>query len=346
MKFNKDYLFTQKEINMMSLSKMTPRFIAIHNTANTAPAINEAKNQFNNNTKKGDNGVAVHFYVDEKETYQLLPLDIHGWHASDGGTGDGNMRSIAIEICRSKDYTTDNYAKAELRTVELVKYLMKQFNIPIKNVKRHYDFDFTYRKRCPHRMFEASPNTWEKFLEMVAGAEVKPSPEQKPKPNGLDPAYVGLDTETVARQVINGEWYTGQARIESLTKYGYNHQTIQNRVNEILYGQPKPKPTPQKKTVSQLADEVNLGKWGNGDDRRKRLEAAGYSYQAVQDEINRRLYGTKPQVAKKSAKEIAREIVYGVNGVNPWGNGADRIAKLKKAGYNPDLVQAEVNKIV
>lgn len=47
------------------------------------------------------------------------------------------------------------------------------------------------------------------------------------------------------------------------------------------------KATP-KKTVSQLADEVIAGKWGNGQDRVNRLRAAGYDVAAVQAEVNRR----------------------------------------------------------
>lgn len=41
-----------------------------------------------------------------------------------------------------------------------------------------------------------------------------------------------------------------------------------------------------KKTIDQVAREVIAGKWGNGDDRRKRLEAAGYDYKAVQARVN------------------------------------------------------------
>lgn len=44
-----------------------------------------------------------------------------------------------------------------------------------------------------------------------------------------------------------------------------------------------------KKTVSQLADEVIAGKWGNGSTRKSKLEAAGYDYSAVQAEVNRKL---------------------------------------------------------
>lgn len=40
------------------------------------------------------------------------------------------------------------------------------------------------------------------------------------------------------------------------------------------------------KTVAAIAKEVIAGAWGNGEERKKRLEAAGYDYRAVQDKVN------------------------------------------------------------
>ena len=40
------------------------------------------------------------------------------------------------------------------------------------------------------------------------------------------------------------------------------------------------------KSVDELAREVLQGKWGNGAERRQRLEAAGYDYNAVQNKVN------------------------------------------------------------
>ena len=44
-------------------------------------------------------------------------------------------------------------------------------------------------------------------------------------------------------------------------------------------------PTPAK-SVDEVAREVIRGEWGNGSDRRQRLEAAGYDYDAVQNRVN------------------------------------------------------------
>ncbi|MFR0954282.1 MULTISPECIES: hypothetical protein [Lachnospiraceae] len=41
-----------------------------------------------------------------------------------------------------------------------------------------------------------------------------------------------------------------------------------------------------KKSVETVAKEVIAGKWGKGGDRKKRLQAAGYDYGAVQRKVN------------------------------------------------------------
>lgn len=45
--------------------------------------------------------------------------------------------------------------------------------------------------------------------------------------------------------------------------------------------------------------------------------------------------------AKKTVDEIAKEVIDG-----KWGNGEERVAKLKKAGYDPDAVQKKVNELL
>ncbi|MBS6063782.1 MAG: hypothetical protein KH972_07925 [Peptostreptococcaceae bacterium] len=44
-----------------------------------------------------------------------------------------------------------------------------------------------------------------------------------------------------------------------------------------------------RKSVTEVAKEVIAGKWGNGNDRKNKLEAAGYNYNQVQAEVNRLL---------------------------------------------------------
>lgn len=90
------------------------------------------------------------------------------------------------------------------------------------------------------------------------------------------------DVMTVAKEVIAGKWGSGDERKKKLTAAGYNYDTIQKKVNELLK-------TSTKKSVAEVAKEVVSGKWGNGTDRKKKLEVAGYDYTAVQKEVNRLL---------------------------------------------------------
>ena len=77
--------------------------------------------------------------------------------------------------------------------------------------------------------------------------------------------------------------------------------------------------------------------WGNGTERKNKLTASGYDYNAIQTIVNSKAKKNK----LKSTDEIAREVIRGL-----WGNGQDRVNKLKAAGYNPKVIQDRVNELV
>lgn len=91
---------------------------------------------------------------------------------------------------------------------------------------------------------------------------------------------------------------------------------------------PASKPSSDKKPkidYHELAFQIWKGKWGNGADRRKRLEDAGYDYKTAQELMNRYI-------------TTARECIQG-----KWGNGWNRKTALESHGYRYDLVQRIVN---
>ena len=45
-------------------------------------------------------------------------------------------------------------------------------------------------------------------------------------------------------------------------------------------------PHPHRKSIDEIAKEVIAGKWGNNPERKRRLESAGYDYNAVQKRVN------------------------------------------------------------
>lgn len=158
------------------------------------------------------------------------------------------------------------------------------------------------------------------------------APEVVPTPT---PAPVKKSVDEIAQEVIRGEWGNGSDRRARIESAGYDYDAVQDRVNEILEGTPS---TP-KKSIDELAQEVIRGDWGNGSDRRKALESAGYDYDAVQNRVNELSEGSKPQL--KSIDEVAKEVIRG-----DWGNGAERTKKLKAAGYDAKAVQNRVNELL
>ena len=77
------------------------------------------------------------------------------------------------------------------------------------------------------------------------------------------------------------------------------------------------------------AYDVMAGKYGNGEERRQRLIAAGYDYYAVQHLVNG---------LAKGYDQVAREVIAG-----RYGNNEFRENALRAAGYDAGLVQDLVN---
>lgn len=95
-----------------------------------------------------------------------------------------------------------------------------------------------------------------------------------------------------------------------------------------------------RKSNDVIASEVIAGAWGNGDDRKNRLQAAGYDFAAIQAIVNQRT--SKPAPAPKPSNEtIAQQVINGA-----WGNGEDRKKRLASAGFDYNAIQAIVNQKV
>ncbi len=79
----------------------------------------------------------------------------------------------------------------------------------------------------------------------------------------------------------------------------------------------------------RAALDVMAGKYGNGEERRQRLMAAGYDYYAVQHLVNG---------LAKGYDQVARDVIAG-----RYGNNEYRVNALRAAGYDAALVQDLVN---
>ena len=104
------------------------------------------------------------------------------------------------------------------------------------------------------------------------------------------------------------------------------------KLAEKFYSGEKVNPTVLHKVqVGAFSDKANAEKL------LKELKAKGYDGFIVSGEPSK----AEPRPKKKSVNELAREVLNG-----EWGNGQERIDRLSKAGYNPQAVQDEVNRLV
>ncbi|MCY9547278.1 N-acetylmuramoyl-L-alanine amidase family protein [Lysinibacillus xylanilyticus] len=154
------YVFKQ---NLLPASKylikspytMAAQYITVHNTANDASAENEIRYMLTN-----DNQVSYHVAVDDKEAIQAIPFDRNAWHCGDG-QGNGNRKSIGIEICYSKSGGS-RYVAAEENAVQYIAKLLKQYGWGIERVRKHQDWNGKY---CPHRILDEC--RWGSFLKRI-----------------------------------------------------------------------------------------------------------------------------------------------------------------------------------
>ena len=166
-------LVPESKYNIKCPYTMTPTRIVVHNTANDAPAENEASYMMSNNEE-----VSFHYVVDDNKVIQCIPENRNAWHSGDGGKGKGNREGIAIEICYSYSKKQVNgkwvadeekwnaqyktkFAKAEANAVELIVDILKRYGWGIDKVTKHQDYSNKY---CPHRTLDLG---WDRFIKMV-----------------------------------------------------------------------------------------------------------------------------------------------------------------------------------
>ena len=91
-------------------------------------------------------------------------------------------------------------------------------------------------------------------------------------------------------------WVAKYSAIEPSIAWNAWQYTDRGRVNGISgnvdisrYNDTVVKPATPTKSNEEIADEVIAGKWGNGSDRKAKLNAAGYDYNAIQAIVNAKL---------------------------------------------------------
>ncbi len=282
-----EYLLTKHNPNRIDMpsASMEGKIIGvtIHNTSwittasGTTPAEQYTRATVNGNMKD----VRVHYYVDNTCAWQNLPLNLSGWHAADG-SGNGNRRTIAIECIMSSAYN-DRDKKSEDNAARLAAALLKKYNLDINHLYTHthwlnvrdgksgsVDYLNTAKnpsKTCPLYIL---PH-WSAFKAKIQSYM-----------NAGTSASTNLTTKQLYR--VRKSWNDAKSQIGAFSslenaknacKSGYS---VFDANGNVVYS--------TKKSVDEIAREVIQGKWDNGAERKKKLTAAGYDYNAVQRRVN------------------------------------------------------------
>lgn len=201
---------------------MTPRYITIHNTANTSKGANAKSHANYMSNGSGGRQASWHYTVDDKEIWQSLADTQQGWHAGDG-RGPGNTQSIGIEICENSD---GDFEKAVENAAWLVRQLMERHDIPISNVVPHKKWS---GKNCPMKLLDR----WDGFIAAVEGSEYH-APKEAPKKTVSKPA------PAKTKIAVDGKW--GKETTRALQRAlgtpvdGIISRQLRNSVTQALYG--------------------------------------------------------------------------------------------------------------
>lgn len=329
MNFKKQIVSANLAKNVTSDGNNPHEYIIIHQTGNTSKGAN-AQAHANIQSKGNTRAASWHESIDDKEVIQSFEHTAKCWHAGDGRNGKGNGKGIGLELCINSD---GDYKQTIENGAERTAQLMKKYSIPLSRVLRHKDCS---GKNCPAQINAGLHGiTWEDFKKLVNkyynGKEpviVNPS-TSKPKVKTID---------QMAQEVIAGKHGNGHTtRRKSLGISQAEYDKVSAKVNAHYGVKSAAKPT--LKSLDSIAQEVIAGKWGNGNDREKRLNKAGYNADKVQAKVNQLLSGGKPA---KSIDQMAKEVIAGKH-----GNGnAQRQKSLGIDNATYAKVRARVNQLV
>lgn len=166
MDINKSYPCKQSNYRKGRRDKI--KYIVIHYVGATGSALDNVKYYGSANV-----GASAHYYVghasENGAVYQSVAPENCAWHC---GSETGryyhpcrNDSAIGIEMCCHKaDNGTWYFDDITVeKTIELTKWLMREYNISIDNVIRHYDVT---HKTCP-APFVDNPAKWEEFKNAI-----------------------------------------------------------------------------------------------------------------------------------------------------------------------------------
>ena len=273
-------------------------------------------------------GIA-HYYCNRKEIVQVVPKTNIGYHTGDWWSNCRSIGYEVCESlsANDQDFIQNEDVALMKATVDLLEAglpinketvrLHHEFvptSCPHRSMELHGDTTESVKEYFIERMqYFASLGDALPYILYELGErktlcvrEYKRIWNTKKSPTMFD--------KTLIEEIIRGDWGNGDERANRLLNAGYNPVKVQTAVNRILVGEDwensisedennewkqeeSEKNSDYTETgwsnnvqnIDSIAAEVIQGDWGNGEERKERLEQAGYDYDAIQARVNEML---------------------------------------------------------
>lgn len=281
--------------------------------------VNQYGNHWNNPASVMGRSVCVHSFIGYDKNgavrvANILPYNYCCWGVGSGSKGSYNYNPAYIQFEMCEDGLTDKAYFAAVRDVaiEYCAYLCKEFNLSVDKIVSHKEahaLGYGSNHGDPDNWWSKHSYTMDMFraavkAKLAAAAETKPETptESKTLYRVQTGAFSKKENATALAEklkkagfdtyiVQSGNLYkvqvgayavkaNAEAMAAKLKAAGYDTYITTASGTAVSTN------TTPKKTVDELAREVIAGKWGNGTDRKNRLTAAGYDYDAVQKRVN------------------------------------------------------------
>jgi len=151
-----------KKSNYSKWIKKDNEYLTNHNTGNSSKGANALMHA--EYLKNLTESKSWHVTIDDKYIIQHLPLNVNGWHCTDGvGSDSGNMNSIGIEGCMNSD---GDWSKTRINMIKFNVWCMNSLpNLVGDNWKKTIvPHKHWYNKNCPSVIL-AESGGFDKFVQ-------------------------------------------------------------------------------------------------------------------------------------------------------------------------------------
>ena len=205
-------------------------------------------------------GIA-HYYCNRNTIVRVVDTYNIAYHTGDWWS---NIRSIGYEVCESMKVSDEEFLENEDITLMQATEDLLYYGLPITTdtVRLHHEFVPT---SCPHRSLALHGGTTESVKNYFVI-----------RMNEL--AQLGSTVEEMLETITQPKVVTEAV-----------DENLQETVSSANEGDAEFTDNNSTTSNESLAKEVILGLWGNGAERKHRLEEAGYDDDAIQEIVNKKL---------------------------------------------------------